>query len=256
MFEYIKSNIKYIAGLPQERKIRKLTNYSIGEKYKRIYLYHVRKGAGKSITDMIMATEGKDHYNQKGKLFKSFNKRIIFNDKVFVGWNLKLIQNGHYYYGFSHHPYHKVNLPPDTFTFTCLRDPVNRVVSHYNMLKRWETQNNLLGAQEKETKLLGLSFSDYLNNISKNSLLNQLYMFSENYSIAEAVDRIQGLSYFFFVEDFEDGIRILGEKLGLKLKVLHTDRSKTIEADIPNGATKKLRELLAPEYDLIDRLKK
>jgi hypothetical protein len=256
MLERLKSTTTYIVGLPQEKEIKKLTNYNINGKYNRIYFYHIRKGAGKSITDMIMATEGKDHFKRKGDLYNAFNKRIVYNNKVIVGWNLNLINKGYYYYAFSHHPYDRIRLPQKTFTFTCLRDPFERVVSHYNMLSRWRNNDNLRRSQKKERKLLGSSFNDYLDNISKNKLLNQLYMFSEKYSISEATDRILGLSYYFFVENFREGIKNLGNHLGLNLKILHTDKSERNSVEIPDICVHRLKELLKPEYDFVYQLKR
>ena len=244
----------YLAGLTQERKIKTIANYSIVNKYKRIYFYHVRKAAGKSVTDIIMSLEGKDHYVKYGELYSARNHRIIYNDKVFVGWQPILIQKGNYYYAFSHIPYHKIKIPEETFTFTCLRDPISRVISYYNMLQRFKMNNNNTNMINQEVQYLGDTFNQFLDNIPKYRLLNQLYMFSKDYSISEASDRIFGLSHYFFIDNFAEGIKSLGTKLGLKLDVLHTDKAVN-KNNIPDESLSQLRHVLTPEYQLIEQLK-
>jgi len=253
MISKIKNLISYIYGLKQEKVVRSISNYLISDKYKRIYFYHIRKAAGKSITDMIMALEGKDHYVKYGELYSASNHRIIYNDKVFVGWHPILIQKGHYYYAFSHLPFHNLIIPEDTFTFTCLRDPSSRVISYYKMLIRLRDQKDLSTTIKKEIGSLGKSFSDFLDNVPKHRLLNQLYMFSKEYSISEASERILGLSHYFLVENFTEGIEMLGEKLNLNLNILHTDRAKNTD-NISDVDISKLRDILDLEYRLIENI--
>ena len=254
IFNKIKNSVSYIYGMPQERKITKFANYCIANKYKRIYFYHVRKAAGKSVTDIIMSLEGKDHYVKYGELYSARNHRIIYNDKIFVGWHPILIQKGNYYYAFSHIPYHEIKIPEETFTFTCLRDPVARVISYYNMLQRFKKNISNANAIDQEVQYLGDTFNKFLDNIPKYRLLNQLYMFSKEFSISEASDRILGLSHYFFIDNFAEGIKVLGSKLGLKLEVLHTDKAVN-KNSIPEETISQLKDILTPEYDLISQLK-
>src|SRR3546814_3457352 len=50
-----------------------------------------------------------------------------------VGANHRELVEGNYIYGFSHYPAHTLSLPTRTFTISLLRDPVSRIISHYNM---------------------------------------------------------------------------------------------------------------------------
>lgn len=46
---------------------------------------------------MFLALAGNDHKKYYNKLSDSPKHRILVNDKVYAGWNQKLINNGNYY---------------------------------------------------------------------------------------------------------------------------------------------------------------
>ena len=75
------------------------------------------------------------------KLSRSTGHRIISGGKVFIGWDQNNIENGKYFYAFSHIPHHKLKLPDNTFTITCVREPVDRLLSHYKMLLHFKKNN-------------------------------------------------------------------------------------------------------------------
>ena len=221
----------------------------VGNSYRRIYFYHVRKAGGTSINHMFLG--GKPVYS---RLSKTHHYRMLNNDRVFVGWNQRIIEQGYYFYAFSHIPAHQLTLPPDTFTFTCLRDPARRVVSHYKMLL--ETAHGLAPEHEsftEESTWMGENFGDFLDRIPREHLLNQLYMFSPSFDPDEAYDRITNCAHWFLTEQFEAGIATLSEKLGLDLKPLHTRRT-SIDPQLTTADHARLREVLAPEYVLYERL--
>lgn len=254
MIQRLKHTLSYLSCLYEEPNIRRIANYNIADKYKRIYFFHIRKAAGKSVTDSIMATQGRDHYKRNADLYGARNNRIVYNDKVIVGWHPILIEQGNYYYAFSHIPYHQIKVPSKTFTITSLRDPVKRVLSYYMMLRTLQGEQSLPRKLNEEIGYLGNSIDYFIRNIPKHHLMNQLYMFSKDYSVSEAYSNIVGLSYFFFLEDFNLGIKELGEKLELKLKILHSNKID-INEDIPDNTIRKLKTMLKPEYDLITKLK-
>ncbi len=221
-----------------------------------IYHYHIRKTGGTSINFAFLSnaatTDVNDFYQQ---LAQKKNNRLIANDHVFVGWNKRLIEGGKYFYAFSHTPVHELRLPKNAFTFTCLRDPARRVISHYKMLRYYQENNIAHPCMRVEGAWLGDSFDDFLKNIPKNHLMNQLYMFSKNYNIEEAEERIRACSYYFFMENMEQGIADLSARLNLKLPLSH-QKKYDIELNINDPQLAHLKEKLAPEYHLLERLKK
>jgi len=221
-----------------------------------IYYYHIRKTGGTSIHYAFLSHSGAanlDDFYQK--IAHKKNQRVIANDKIFVGWNKRLIEGGKYFYGFAHTPAHELRLPKNTFTFTCLRDPARRVISHYKMLSYYRKNNIAHPCMRVEGAWLGDSLDDFIKNMPKNHLMNQLYMFSKNYNVAEAEEKIRACSTYFFTENINEGMADLSAKLKLELALSH-QKKYDISIPISESQMAHLKEKLALEYRLLKQLKK
>ncbi len=222
--------------------------------FKRLYHLHIRKTGGTSINKMFLALSGNSYKELYKKISEKKDHRIKSENLIYVGWTQSYIKKGNYFYAFSHLPFHKLNLPKDTFTFTCFRDPAKRLISHYNMLMFYKENNIAHPCMKTEGKWLGSCFEDFLERIPKEHLNNQLYMLSENLDIDEALKRIRNLSYFFFTESFERGIEDINRMTGLNLKPIHVRKAKIKYIDI-NTQKEHLYQLLEKEYKLLQLLK-
>ena len=223
--------------------------------YKRIYHVHIRKTGGTSLNYMFHALIRSE---PSGPIFAQLHQiphhRIIREGLVFVGWNAKLSNRGHYFYSFSHVPLHQLTLPPRTFTVTCFRDPVKRLVSHYNMLMDYKIHSVPHPCMVDEGPWLGASFRDFLQRIPREHLQNQLYMFSPSFKVAEAVERVRGLSHVMFTESFAAGIQELNRKTGLQLQPVHTHKASH-KSELSTEDLALLREKLADEYEFLEKVK-
>jgi len=227
-------------------------NYKIAEDYKRIYLFHIRKTGGTSLNHMFLSLGGEDGQEVYQKVCKK--KRVLNNGKIFIGWDQHKIKNGNYYYGFSHLPCHQLTIPKNTFTITCLRDPIKRILSLYKMLTYYRDNNIPHPGMKRQKPWLGDSFEVFIERIPKEELLNQLYMFSATFDFNEAFHNITNLSYFFFTEDFNQGISDISSRLNLCLHPIHTRKSSK-KLEIHSSTRKSLEEKLAPEFELYNKLK-
>ena len=238
----------------QHRSWRLARNYRLGGGYERVYLYHIRKTGGTSLNYMFLALGGEASPDVYSRLTHNRMLRAIIGDKVYVGWNKPLIEQGRYFYAFSHIPAHQLTLPGRTFTITCLRDPVTRVLSLYRMLVEYRDNNIPHPMMVRQGAWLGHGFADFLERIPRRHLLRQLFMFSEAFSPAEAFDRIRACSHYFFLEDFAAGVRTLSEKLQIALEPLHVKQAAS-DPVIHQADIERLRSLLEPEYVLYHRLR-
>ena len=224
------------------------------ENYDRIYHYHVRKTGGTSINKMFHSLSGESPDVVYDQLTATNPRQIRVNKIVFAAWQQPLLEAGDYHYGFSHIPFTHLTLPERTFTFTCFRDPVKRVLSHYRMLLELQEAETPHSCLTNEAPWLGDSFADFLANVPDSHLLNQLYMFDEDLQIEQALQNVRSLDHWVFLEDFASGIASLNEKAGLQLVVMHTRRGAVKYSPSP-AELETLRVRLQPEYEFLERLK-
>lgn len=253
----IKQEIIYALSVNENLRCRDLSkNCVIADQYKRIYFYHVMKCGGTSINQVFLSLSG-DQPTQElyDQLCKKLNYRIINGSKAYVGFNHKLIEEGNYFYGFSQIPSYELKLPQDTFTIVSLRDPIQRVFSHYRMIHEMKINKIRHPALHEAKKWIGKSFSDFLDNIPREHLLREVYMFSKSYDFQEAFENITKCSYYYFVEDISTAMKELSSKLKIRLSPLHA-RKSTLELPMTEVEYDKARQKLKPSFDLIEKLKK
>lgn len=220
-----------------------------------IYHIHIRKTAGTTINFAFLSnSETNKTVNFYGDLARKKNHRLIKNSKVFVGWNTNLINEGYYSYAFSHTPLHQLNLPNNIFLFTCLRDPIKRVISHYNMLKYYQVNGIHHPCMKVEQKWLGNSITDFVSMAPKNHVLNQIYMFSNSYSINESLEKLLKLNKVMFTENLKADLKSLEALTNWKLPISNQKKYKHHEV-ISDNQMAMLREIMDPEYVLINKFK-
>jgi hypothetical protein len=219
-----------------------------------IYHLHVPKTAGTTINFAFLSNADTKTDQFYDSISKKHNHRIIKNGKVYVGWNVKLINEGNFSYAFSHKPLHELNLSNNTFKFTCLRDPCNRIISYYNMFKYFEINNINHPSMNIFGKLLGNDFNDFIFALPKEFLLNQIYMFSKEYNINEAHDNLLNLDQIIFTETLMEGLKLLESKVGWNLPISNQKNFGFKELITPYQLNR-LREILNPEYELMESLK-
>ena len=89
----VKRALIFLIDYPEDRKCQKIANYNVAGKYKRIYLYHIRKTGGTSLNNMFLSLGG----NKVGlykKLVLSRSHRTCSKGMVYQGWNPLLIERG------------------------------------------------------------------------------------------------------------------------------------------------------------------
>ena len=150
---------------------------------------------------------------------------------------------------------HKLKIPGHVFRFTCLRDPARRVISHYNMLRYYQINQVDHPAMQTEGKWLGNSFDEFLNNVPAEHLNNQLYMFSADFNISEALDELNGLDMVIRTEELEQGMKQL-ESITSWILPVSNQKKYPHKEELTEYQLEKLKELLQPEYDLMQQLNK
>jgi hypothetical protein len=218
--------------------------------YNRIYMYHVRKTAGTSVAFALMRLAGTDPNVIERRLAHfSFAQSHGYR---FVAHNAALVSQGSYFFAFSHAPAYAVSPPQsDTFKFTVLRDPIDRVVSLYRYLASPESDSNFsIRAPIEHRRWATEGFDRFLDQIPPWHLSNQLKMFSESASVDEAVDRLSRLSMILRVEQLDRDLRRLQEALNLRLS-LTRERSSVLSFTPTDAQRDRLRDILKLEFEML-----
>lgn len=223
------------------------------EGYDRIYLYHVRKTGGTSISFAFMRLSGVDPHVIERRLSRyTFTQA---NGYRYVGdGNLTLMRRGDYFFSFSHEPEYSVELPENTFRFTILRDPINRVVSLYRYLASSSADSLFhLKAPVAERRWAMKGFDEFLDQVPLPHIANQLYMFSQSGSVDEAVDRLGKLDMVLRTENLDHDLCRLERALDLQLP-LTKERTSLLPFAPTTEQRDRLRDLLADEYGMLRQI--
>jgi len=229
-------------------------DYELPGGYKRIYHYHVRKTAGSAINQVFYNIAG-DGRALVEKIWTKGSQRLVAGDYVFIGHNRHLIDRGDYFFGAAHYPAHELNLKPETYTITSLRDPLDRIVSHFRMLHDYNKQVPKHPAlrKKKEGLFLKDTLDEFLEVLPRQKLLNQIFMFSRELNVEEALESLMGVNTVVMMQDFNAGISKLAKDLDFKLEASRANVTKS-QLPIEQSSLDKARELLQPEYDLLVKL--
>lgn len=221
--------------------------------FERIYHLHIRKCAGTSLNlAIIKAIGGKQE--TYSELASARDNVLIVNDKPIVGWNVKRINAERFYYAFSHAPLHTLNLSPTTFTFTVLRDPIERIVSHFRMLKDLIALGGEHPALKKEEAWAFGDFRHFITNIPRIHLERQLYTFSSQFDVDEAIENISSINLVRDVSSVASISVYLEKEFGLETDYAPARRSK-FTANLDEGELAGLRELIPNELAFYARAK-
>jgi hypothetical protein len=222
--------------------------------YDRFYNIHIRKTGGTSVNYMFYALCGEDSADVDRRLHEAEKRVVVCGGMVYTWGNQQVIESGHYFYGASHIPAHQLRLPPRTFTIVTLRDPLQRLISHYRMVLADSRKSAGREHRQIEESWLGSgSFGEFIGNMPREYLCGQVYTFSSRMDAAEAADRICTCSHVFFVEEFAAGAAELAAKTALPLAPVHV-RNRDTDVPIDANDADRARAMLAVEYAMIEQI--
>jgi len=217
--------------------------------YRRIYLYHVRKTAGTSIAFAFMRLTGRDpHFIEKRLARFAFAQSNGYRYVI----SSRLIRQGRYFFAYHHLPAYVVEPPcGETFKFTVLRDPVDRVISLYRYLAAPSADSSFsLTAPIEQRRWASEGFDRFLDRLPSYHLSNQLYMFSKSGSVDEAVDQLGKLDMVLRTERLDRDLDRLESALNLDLSL--SRERPSIFPFVPTEAQRgRLEDLLKLEFEML-----
>ncbi len=221
----------------------------------RIYHFHIRKTGGTSLNEMFYSLNSNDPSDVSETIRQSKSKIILLNGNKYVGANMEELRKSDYFYGFSHFPVHMYKPDINVFTIVIFRDPIERLVSHYNMVVGMISHGIDRPWLNVESRWLGESIVDFAKNMPSEKLLNQLYTFSEEMDVGEAVENVRNVSHIIFNDDYPAGIKSLSIKLGFALEERHSHLA-LVSSPISKNQKNMLKIMLRKEYEFIEELRR
>src|SRR3546814_426373 len=171
-----------------------------------------------------------------------------------VGANHRELVEGNYIYGFSHYPAHTLSLPTRTFTISLLRDPVSRIISHYNMTLDYVSRGIKRPWVAVERPWLGRSILEFCDNMPKSRLYAQLWKFSSDFSPEEAHQTISRCDFILFNDTYSLDLQEISRRLGFSLVMRRVHRGRR-RVDITDSEKRQLLCIIGPEIEFVSKVK-
>jgi hypothetical protein len=232
---------------------RLAAGYRLPDGSHRVYLHHIRKTAGTSVFLSFLALGGEDPMVVWDRLNTTRLSRTVSGGYAFATIHRRLLAEGAYFFGRAHRPVEEQPLAEGTFTVTVLRDPVSRVHSYFDYLVAGDAPDAPGQVAERERRIALDGFDAFLDRVPPRHLLTQLHTFSTDLDVSAAAERVARCSAVFFTERYADGLADLGARLELPLGV-HRARVTAQRSLLTGAQSDRLREMLEPEYELLERL--
>jgi len=247
--------LRDVAQIRLDPSYRRLADgYGLPSGIRRVYCHHIRKTAGTSLFLSFLALGGEDPYDVWRRINTSRLPRTVSGPYAYASIHRRLLADGGYLFGRAHRPVVEQPLPPATFTVTVLRDPVARAHSYFDYLVSGDAPDAPGQVSERERRLAGGGFDAFLDQVPDRHLLCQLHTFSTTFDVSEATDRIGGCSLVLYTESFATGLETLAGRLDLPLGEYRA-RASGGRSELSDAQLERLRQRLAPEYELLDRLR-
>ncbi len=258
---------------------------------RRVAHYHIEKCGGSSINHSFydlaysmsihkiglrkkyIDKNNKIDISQRGsftyKISSRVNKPFIKNGGFVITRFANIFRNGKA--NFIHNHYLPLDLldREDTFSFTTLRDPVERLISRYMMdyslykkndLKHYPSKNDLLKVIENPEL-----YFEYLkeNKYFKRNFYGILSTFSRRFNLEEAINNLKKIDCILWQENLNNDFKKMIDEYSISIlaykKNLLRAKDKNINSrdypEISNQTKNILKKELSEEYKLISKFK-
>ncbi|MDH3659415.1 MAG: hypothetical protein OEU92_05180, partial [Alphaproteobacteria bacterium] len=181
--------------------------------------------------------------------------RVECSGVPIVAWSKAQIESGAFGYGFSHIPFHELDLPRGTYTFLLLRDPAARVLSHYSMLRYFIDNDIAHPCLKTEGHWAADGFDRFLERVPRAHLERQVYTFDPDCDLDKALDGVARVSNVKVLANLDSLVADINDEFQLNLAPIHTRKaSNPFRPD--DSQRQRLEALLENEYRFLERVRR
>jgi hypothetical protein len=213
-----------------------------------IYHIHIRKTGGTSLNHaLITEVFNADSEVVINQLREVGDHRLIIDNKVLVGWSKRSLNRGYFHFGYSHVAVEDLNLDPSCYTFTCLRDPIDRLHSHYKMLRGYLENDIMIPCVPIEGPWATGSFLEFVQRMPRQHRENQLYTFSKSFDVDAAISRLGQCNRILLFDQLDQDSKFLSKDLNLALNLPSKNVSLS-KLNLTPQDKMSVREIVSDEY--------
>ena len=213
--------------------------------YPPILHLHIRKTAGTSFNmgmlSLLVNDPRKIYETTAGKLLKCSKTNL----GRYCAWDYALAEGANYVFCHTHAPAWRFSVPREAFVVTILRDPMDRLLSLHRMLtEMFDLRSNHPGlAAERAT--YRRDFVDFLQALPDRELMAQLYHFSRDFDIDQAIRLLRrSVTLVGTTEGYDRFVARFNKHTGYEIPLLHLRQGRASAHDflgLPASIESKLR---------------
>lgn len=220
-----------------------------------IHFIHIRKTGGTFFNKSILSSICANYDDLYSKACTPPHV-VECEGKICIGWRTDFLSNLPILYSFSHNPFWTLKYDEKVTYITIFRDPVKRLVSHYKMLLFLNEVNKNRADFDKNKYLTWDSFDEFIQFVPLWHLQHQLYMFSKDFDISEAMHNVDKLDHFSFTDSIIGFTRLISAKYNIKIQSIERQLVSHVKFNPSAKHTEKLTHLMREEIQFINYVKK
>tara|TARA_R110000824_G_scaffold282940_2_gene471199 strand:- start:642 stop:1283 length:642 start_codon:yes stop_codon:yes gene_type:complete len=200
------------------------------------------KTGGRSIVSSFQ------HYHHHTECDENCQTYLPQFDQYYCSLYLQYFKKRPKYIRQDHIPFYNAQkfVPTYDYTITVIRDPLERLLSHYRMLLLHRTTS--WSGESDNPKWVNKGIDFFIEKFPVMYKIHQLSFFSPTLNVDEALDNIKKTTQIILTENMQEGLDKFSIKTDIKLKECRTGVSKIQVHDIDKKYVDKMKKLLSLEY--------
>lgn len=209
----------------------------------RIHFYHIYKCGGRSLIFTMLAPYTDAPTTVWARICA--HGQMVLDGMTFRGEPYAKSSRA---FTWTHAHAYCFTLPEETFTITIFRDPVQRIASLYRAVLV-DLSHPTLSQLNYWYVYLGENILDFVLRLPSLHRYEQIAMFSKEINLEEAVENVQGVSYYYRLDNFNQATTQLCRILEIPARIQYVSgRDSMMESSILPAVNERIEAELAVHH--------